>query len=240
MSFPIIFSPHHRLHAPENITVNQIPFDTEDKVDRVEIILTALQASGFETVEAPKDFGLEPILTVHDTTYVDYLHTVFDENHLYRGYPSPVIPETFAPRATRRKPSQFYGLSGYYAFGVGSPILQDTWTAAYWSAQCALTAADRLRSGEKTVYALCRPPGHHAGPDFYGGYCYLNNAAIAARFLSAQANKGIAILDIDFHHGNGTQEIFYQDPDILFCSLHADPDKEYPYFWGGADEKGGG
>jgi len=123
---------------------------------------------------------------------------------------------------------------GRYSFDTSTPIAEGTWDAAYWSAQCALTAADLVRAYRETAYALCRPPGHHAGVDFYGGYCYLNNAAIAARYLQAR----VAILDIDYHHGNGTQEIFYSDPAMLTCSLHADPDEEYPYYWGGADELG--
>jgi acetoin utilization deacetylase AcuC-like enzyme len=137
-----------------------------------------------------------------------------------------------------RRPRGLRGLLGYYAFGSGSPILEGTWEAAYWSAQCALTAAGLLRRGERLVYALCRPPGHHAGPDLHGGYCYLNNAAIAAHSLRAAGR--VAILDVDYHHGNGTQLIFYSEPDVLFCSLHVHPDEGYPYYWGGAEERGAG
>jgi acetoin utilization deacetylase AcuC-like enzyme len=136
----------------------------------------------------------------------------------------------------RRNTAHPIGRAGYYSFGTYSPILKGTWDAAYWSAQCALSAAHDVASGAQTAYALCRPPGHHAATDLYGGFCYLNNAAIAARSLGER----VAILDIDFHHGNGTQEIFYMDPAVLYCSLHADPDQEYPYFWGAANEIGEG
>ncbi len=138
---------------------------------------------------------------------------------------------------------------------MGSPILEGTWEAAYWSAQCALSAAEAVLAGEQVAYALCRPPGHHAARDLYGGFCFLNNAAIAARDLQTHLSHSrglrlgrsetgpgvrVALLDIDYHHGNGTQEIFYSDPTVLYCSLHADPDREYPYYWGGADECGEG
>jgi acetoin utilization deacetylase AcuC-like enzyme len=128
---------------------------------------------------------------------------------------------------------------GYYAFGWGTPILEGTWEAAYWSAQTAVSAAHAVQDGDSVVYAVCRPPGHHAAADLYGGFCYLNNAAIAARYL-ARDGQWVAILDIDYHHGNGTQAIFYRDPAVLFCSLHAHPDEDYPYYWGGVDERGEG
>ena len=117
------------------------------------------------------------------------------------------------------------------------PIAEHTWEAAVASAHCAWTGAMRVRAGESLVYALCRPPGHHAGPDFMGGYCYLNNAAIAARALQNGTDR-VAILDIDYHHGNGTQAIFYADPDVFYCSLHIDPHNAYPFFAGYADERG--
>jgi len=120
---------------------------------------------------------------------------------------------------------------------MGVPIDENTWKAAVVSAHCAIAGARILRSGESHVYALCRPPGHHAGPDFFGGYCYLNNAAIAAQVLRENGER-VAILDIDYHHGNGTQAIFYAEPDVWYGSLHVDPDTDYPFFAGYADEVG--
>jgi acetoin utilization deacetylase AcuC-like enzyme len=142
-------------------------------------------------------------------------------------------------RHAARNPKSIVGPKVYYAFGWGSPILEGTWQAAYWSVQCALTAADRLLAGEPVSYALCRPPGHHAAADLYGGFCYLNNAAIAARYLQCSGER-IAILDVDYHHGNGTQLIFCDDPTVLYCSLHVHPDADYPYYWGETDELGEG
>jgi acetoin utilization deacetylase AcuC-like enzyme len=119
-------------------------------------------------------------------------------------------------------------------------ITAGTWTAAYAATQVALTAADLLSSGESSAFALCRPPGHHASRAYFGGYCYLNNAAIATQLLLDRGLKRAAILDVDFHHGNGTQSIFYERNDVLFASIHGDPDEEYPYFSGHADETGTG
>jgi acetoin utilization deacetylase AcuC-like enzyme len=236
----VIYSSNHSLHATADLTVEGHPFVIEEVPQRAEVIRRALEANGFGPCEAPKDHGCEPILAVHDPDYVDYLKHAF-EVYVAR-YPGEqaVVPGTFALGA-RRKTRHIYGQAGYYAFGIGAPILQGTWQAAYWSAQCALTAADAVRQGEPAAYALCRPPGHHTTANQCGGFCYLNNAAIAARHLQAgQPGSRIAILDVDYHHGNGTQEIFYSDPSVLFCSLHADPDEDYPYFWGGAEERGEG
>jgi acetoin utilization deacetylase AcuC-like enzyme len=207
---------------------------------RAEAILEALQSAPLGPVVAPADPGLEPILAVHDPGYVEFLRSVYAKSAAYHGRAAPVFTETFATRFAGRQPRSFLALKGYYAFGWGSPILEGTWEAAYWAAQCALSAADWVRSGhEPAAYALCRPPGHHAAADLYGGYCYLNNAAVAARSLQSGGDR-VAILDIDYHHGNGTQSIFYADPGVMYASLHADPEEEYPFYWGGRGEAGEG
>jgi acetoin utilization deacetylase AcuC-like enzyme len=120
--------------------------------------------------------------------------------------------------------------------GVESHIPPGAWQAAYWSAMCAVSGAKELEKGECSVFALCRPPGHHASRNNHGGFCYLNNAAIAAHILQPK----VAILDIDYHHGNGTQEIFYNNPNVLFCSLHAQPDDSRPGALGFPRERGTG
>ncbi len=227
-----IYNPYQHLHAPNELVVNGQPFETEDVPTRAEILLEAVRQAGFGRILEPLDHGLEPILAVHDADFVAYLQEIYIQS-ADRGL-LPVIPETFATRQVRHRSRSLYGRKGYYAFGVGTPILAYTWQAAYWSAQCAITAARTLLAGQNSVYALCRPPGHHAARDLYGGFCYLNNAAIAARTLGGR----VAILDIDYHHGNGTQEIFYQDPEVLYCSLHAHPDDDYPYLLGYAGRAG--
>ncbi len=235
-----IYTDKHQLHDTDGVRLEGHPFVTDEVPARAEIIVAAVRAAGLGPVEGPKDFGLAPILAVHDMGYVDFLRTLYANHAAYYKGGSPVFASTFAPRGALLKPSGFLGLVGYYAFDVGSPTLEGTWEAAYQAAQCALTAAARVRNGERAAYALCRPPGHHAAAALYGGFCYLNNAAIAARWLGQQSGQCVAVLDIDYHHGNGTQMIFYDDPSVLFCSLHADPNEDYPFYWGGMDEQGAG
>jgi acetoin utilization deacetylase AcuC-like enzyme len=235
---PVIYSEWHRLHNTAGVLVEGHPLDSFDLPARAEIILAAVQAAGLGPVSEPRDHGLAPILALHDADYIEFLRSVYEEQATYYQEPGPVIPWTFANRYAARKPQTFHGLKGYYAFGWGTAILQGTWEAAYWSAQCALSAADLVRAGEPLAYALCRPPGHHAAADLYGGYCYLNNAALAAHSLLA--GGPVAILDVDYHHGNGTQLLFYENPAVLYCSLHVHPDEDYPYYWGDVDERGSG
>ncbi len=234
----IVYSEQHKRHATDEVWFEGHPFVTEEIPARTEIILHAVRKAQLGPVMAPTDHGIEPILAVHEAGFVDFLRTAYAESASFYNQATPVFACTFPTRHNGRKPASFPGLAGYYAFGWGTPILEGTWQAAYWAAQCALSAADRVHTGERVAYALCRPPGHHAAADLYGGFCYLNNAAIAARYL--QAGARVAVLDIDYHHGNGTQSIFYADPGVLFCSLHAHPDDDYPFYWGRADECGQG
>ena len=238
----IIYTDQHKLHATDQVEYEGHPFVTDEVPARIEIILSAARAAGLGSVSAPTDRGLDPLFAAHHIDFVTFLRDIYAESAAALGNAAPVFPSTFPARPIRRRSNSVYGRAGYYAFGAGSPILEGTWAAAYWSAQCALTAADLVQTREPTAYALCRPPGHHAAADLYGGYCYLNNAAIAARYLQAVSpvRAKIAILDMDYHHGNGTQEIFYADPSVLYCSLHAHPDDDYPFFWGGANERGEG
>ncbi len=145
-----------------------------------------------------------------------------------RGHRSDVEPDNFAARM------------GLYSMDGGTPLTAGTWIAAKTGADCAVNAAHALRLGERATFALTRPPGHHAGADFFGGYCFLNNAALAAQHLLDDGARKVAIVDIDYHHGNGTQSIFYARDDVLFISIHADPRSEYPFYLGHADETGDG
>lgn len=264
----IVYTDRHKLHATDQVQLAEHPLDSYEVPARAETILAALQSARLGSVMAPVDHGLAPILAVHDAGFVEYLQTAYARSTEYFQEAGPVMVWTFASRHAYRKPSSFLGLKGHYAFGWGTPILERTWEAAYWSAQCALTAAQQVCSGQRAAYAMCRPPGHHAGTDLYGGYCYLNNAAVAASYLqsnsmhssgisgtcSAAGDPGgtqgaahqsggrnrVAILDVDYHHGNGTQLIFYRDPSVFYGSLHVHPDEDYPYYWGDADELGEG
>jgi acetoin utilization deacetylase AcuC-like enzyme len=244
----VVYSERHRLHDTVDVLAEGHPLNSFEVPARADAILGAVRDARLGPVIPPDDHGLDPIRAVHDAGYLEFLRTAYAESEACFGEAGPVMTWTFANRRAARRPNGFMGLKGYYAFGWGTPILAGTWQAAYWSAQCALTACDLVRSGERVAYALCRPPGHHAGPDLYGGYCYLNNAAIAARYLRDACTSSypgpvkvrVAILDIDYHHGNGTQLIFYSDPAVSYCSLHAHPDEEYPYYWGDSGERGEG
>ncbi|MBL8055830.1 MAG: histone deacetylase family protein [Anaerolineales bacterium] len=235
----VIFSPRHRLHATETVTIHGEAY--AETPPRAERLLAAAQAAGLGPVTEPADHGLGPILAVHPADYVAFLRDGYPAGLPFRHAGPLVMADTFHTRHARRRPRHPWSQQGYYSFDIQAPLLAGTWEAAYWSAQCALTAADAVRAGAASAYALCRPPGHHALADQAGGFCYLNNAALAARHLQAGAAAArVAILDVDYHHGNGTQEIFYTDPSVLYVSLHGDPDEEYPFWWGGADEQGAG
>ena len=186
------------------------------------------------------DMGLEPILAVHRADYVEFLRdayalwTAAGREGDAIGYAWPVVGR----RDLRL--DRIDARLGRFSYDAATPIAEGTWEASYWSAQTALTAMSSLIGGQsRASFALCRPPGHHAGADYCGGYCYLNNAAIAAE-QARRSGRRVAILDIDYHHGNGTQDIFYADGDMLFASIHADPATDYPFYWGHADERGEG
>lgn len=234
-----IYTQKHKLHATDSVIYEGVPFITEEIPARAEQILAAIQSAKIGPILPPIDYGIDPILEVHDAGFIQYLSTAYQEHQARFDTEEPVIPHTFAVSRRARKPNSFLGQRGFYSFGTGTPILAGTWEAAYWAAQTALTAAKTVLDGENACYALCRPPGHHAAADLYDGSCFLNNAAIAANYLLKSASQ-VAILDIDYHHGNGTQEIFYSNPNVLFCSLHGHPDEDYPYFWGMPDETGEG
>ncbi len=203
-------------------------------------IAEAIRAASLGPILPPGDFGIEPIADVHQYGLLNFLQhgfRIWQEEKVQ----TPLIPYTFRVQSrSGRIPRSIWGMIGHYCFDIDTPILAQTWQAAYWSAQTAISAAALTYAGDQRLsYALCRPPGHHAATGLYGGYCYLNNAAIAANWLVQQGQR-VAIVDIDYHHGNGTQEIFYGRSEVLFCSLHADPFNEYPFFWGHGDEFGEG
>jgi acetoin utilization deacetylase AcuC-like enzyme len=197
-------------------------------------------SAGLGPVIAPKDYGRRPITTVHAHDYVDFLERAWRDWLAAGGRGDAFKTCNPMPDMSRRVPVSIQGRLGFYSFDSSAPITAGTWTAAYAGAQIALTGAELLANGEPAAFALCRPPGHHASTAYFGGYCYLNNAAIAAQCLLDRGVARVAILDVDYHHGNGTQSIFYDRDDVLFASIHGDPNEEYPYFSGHADETGNG
>ena len=229
------FDPRQLRHAPTRELHNGGFTDYAETPARAEAILTAIGGA-----EAPEDRGLAPILAVHDAGYVDFLRTAADR-WAAAGRPGDAVGYVW-PVVGRRllKLDRIDALIGRYSFDASTPITADTWDSAYWSAQSALAATHAVLDGDRAAFALCRPPGHHAGADYYGGYCHLNAAAIAAQAARDAGCGKVAILDIDYHHGNGTQDIFWTRGDVFYASLHADPATDYPFYWGHADEVGEG
>ena len=188
----------------------------------------------------PGNAGEAPILAVHDADYVDFLRNGF---RLWReaGREGDAIPYTWP--VVRRRPlrlDRIDALLGRFSFDATTPLSEGTWDAVHANAQTAIAATRAVLDGDRAAFALCRPPGHHAGRDHYGGYCHINVAAVAAQLARDSGVGRVAILDIDYHHGNGTQDIFWERGDVFYASLHADPATDYPFYWGHADEIGGG
>jgi acetoin utilization deacetylase AcuC-like enzyme len=206
--------------------------------ERVAYVLDRVRATRLGEVVPPRGYGRAPIARVHDAGYLSFLEHAWDE-WLKAGYPGEAIPTCWpARRMAQRIPTHIDGKLGYYAASSESSISAGTWEASLGAVDVALTAAQALRDGATGAFALCRPPGHHAASDMYCGYCFLNNAAIAAQWLRDQGAGRVAILDVDFHHGNGTQDIFYDRGDVFFASLHGDPREAFPHFLGYEDETG--
>jgi acetoin utilization deacetylase AcuC-like enzyme len=195
--------------------------------------------AAIEPTEAPRDSGMEPLLRVHRQDYLDLLRDAHSE-WLAAGREGEAFPYTFP--IVGRRPLHLLRIDarlGQHSFDTSTPIGPGTWDACYWSVQTALAGLSAVLGGERSAFAFTRPPGHHAGRDYFGGYSYLNHAAICAEAALRAGKRRVAILDVDYHHGNGTQDIFAGREDVLFASIHADPSTDYPFFWGHADESGG-
>lgn len=199
-----------------------------------------MMAAALAGLEGPDDHGDAAIRAVHSAAYIDFLQTA-PAAWAAAGRPGDVMGYVWP--VVGRRPlnlTRIDALVGQFSFDASTPLTADTWDAAYWSTQSALSALAAVQGGDPAAFALCRPPGHHAGADYLGGYCYLNTAAITAQAARDAGAGRVAILDIDYHHGNGTQDIFYDRGDVFYASLHADPATDYPFYWGHADERGAG
>ena len=227
-----------RIHDPKHFMANGTVLPNPEQPRRIDILAKAAQAAGCR-IEAPGDHGMGPIAAIHSAEYLTFLETIHTRWRRITDASDEVIPNIHPDRRTASYPRSAIGQAGFHQADTACPIAEGTWQSAYWSAQTALSAADAVLGGEKAAYALCRPPGHHAFGDLAGGFCFLNNDAIAAEAL-LRAGLRPAILDIDVHHGNGTQGIFYRRRDVLTVSIHADPMRFYPFFWGHAQERGEG
>ncbi len=209
--------------------------------DRANNVLKVIQDQNFGTLKDPTNFGEDKLTRIHAPDYVQFLKDVWPAWLASNEKGANARPDTFVGAGMRHADTEcIAGKLGRYSFDSTSPFVEGSWQAIRTSANIALTGAELVRGGERQAFALCRPPGHHATVNYCGGYCYLNNTALAAQALLDGGAKKIAVLDVDYHHGNGTQSIFYERNDVLTISLHADPSLEYPYFLGYADEPGSG
>jgi acetoin utilization deacetylase AcuC-like enzyme len=241
-------NPHHHLHQGRQEMFRGRMVDCHETPSRLDHVLAELQRRPVGPLRTPAESPTQldaALARLHSPRYLDFLAHAWDDwvaldptnterDALPSVWPAPgmrldVLPDNFAARL------------GLFSFDAGTPLTAGSWPAARTGAACAIEAAIAVaEGGEHSAFALSRPPGHHAGADFFGGYCFLNNAALAAQALRERGHARVAVLDIDYHHGNGTQAIFYERSDVLTVSIHGDPRTEYPFFLGHADERGAG
>ena len=233
-----IFDAAHRAHDPQFFLSFGAPQPCPEKPARVDALLAGVAKLGLVVQRAP-DAGLDPIRAVHPDRYLTFLQTIHDRWSRIDGASAEVIANIHPDRRDVGYPKSAVGQAGYHMTDTSCPISAATWGAAYASAQSTVHAADLVLGGDAAAYALCRPPGHHAFAELAGGFCYLNNSGIAAQRLR-EAGRRVAILDVDLHHGNGTQGLFYARGDVLTLSIHAHPERFYPFFWGYEGETGSG
>ena len=236
-----VFSPRHLGHSNQVELVAGAIVPAFEKPSRAQFIHDRVLAVGLGEIIGPDEWPLDTAKKVHRPDYIDFLPTVWDR-WTAEGRTGTALPFTWPTRGLRgdKRPDFIDGMLAYYSFDAGIGFVSGTWDAIKSSHDVALTAGRLVNDGQKAAYALCRPPGHHAGAGFMGGYCYINNIAVAAQWFLDQGAKRVSILDVDYHHGNGTQEMFYGRADVQVINLHADPMQEYPYFLGHADETGTG
>ena len=238
----VYYSDRHRAHRGQYEFFRGELVPCFEKPERADMVLAAIQARRIGPVLEPAPFDLARIERVHTPRYLRFLERAWDAWSAL-GQTRDALPAVWPIRGMRHdvEPDNFVAQLGLYSFDSGTPFTAGTWLAARTGAEIALTAAQHVASGRgRAAFALSRPPGHHAGPDFLGGYCFLNNAAIAAQAFRDDGAQRVAVLDVDYHHGNGTQTIFYERADVLFLSIHGDPRTEYPFYLGHADERGAG
>lgn len=234
------YSDDHHLHHGNCELIDGQLMPCFEKPQRADFILQRVLDRQIGEVLPPADYGMAPLARVHSAAYLEFFAGAWARWE-HAGGQGDLLPFTWPARTLRAvEPRDLHGQLGYYSFDGGAPVTAGTWQAAYSAAQVALTAQRAVSAGARAAFALCRPPGHHAAGDLMGGYCYLNNAAIAAQAFLDQGCRKVAILDVDYHHGNGTQDIFYRRSDVLFTSIHGDPADEFPFFLGYADELGEG
>ncbi|KAJ3270577.1 hypothetical protein HDV01_007727 [Terramyces sp. JEL0728] len=245
----VIYTEKHKEHNPKFYFSLGRMEDFPEMPSRAEAVIDAIREREIGSVIQPRDFGLEPIKRIHSERYIEYLLNAYGNWLKIGGNPEACIPDTFAInldpqiRQLADEAKNKYAQAGSFAFDTAAVITKGTYGAAYEAVQVALTGAEIILNSANAAFALCRPPGtnklisgHHSETSLAGGFCYFNSAAIAAQYLIDKTNSKVAVLDVDYHHGNGTQTIFYKKNNPLFVSLHGKGD--YPYFWGSELEQG--
>ena len=248
-SIVAVASDRHRLHDPERELESsrfQPPFEHPR---RAEVIRAALAADDRFDVVAPQEWGTSPIEAVHDAGLVRFLSSAWEEYQRAHGPTHDVVPDVFAMAGLREgmggidaslEPTAVGARLGWWCYETTTPLTEGTYAAARSAVDVALSASARVLAGAPLAYGLCRPPGHHAARSLYGGYCFFNNAGVVAHQAATVTGGRVAVLDVDYHHGNGTQQLFYERDDVAYVSLHGDPARAYPYLTGFADERGSG
>ncbi|MEQ1702770.1 MAG: histone deacetylase family protein [Ilumatobacteraceae bacterium] len=242
----VVYTPAHLRHDPH------VEFETSqahspwEHIGRAEKIRETLEADDRFVFQSPTEWGLAPIEAVHNPGLVKFLSEGWQLYAAEHPGVREVVADVYYRPALRDKmtpgvePTAINGRIGYWCFETTTPLTEGTYEAARGAVDTALTTTQLVLDGERAAYGLCRPPGHHAPTDLYGGYCFFNNAAIAAHHVATTTGTKVTVLDVDYHHGNGTQQIFYDRDDVQYVSLHGDPARAYPYSVGFADETGSG
>ncbi len=248
----VVYSPAHLGHDITVETFMGLPIPANEVAERAERIRGALDADGGFPRLAPTEHGEAPLTAVHEPGLVRFLEAAWSEARA-QGLPRAFLSADTYPNlrmfegmsatavaSLAREPVHAAGRAGFWGLDSAAPLVAGTYPAARAAVDVALTTVDLVLAGATAAYGLCRPPGHHAARSMYGGYCFFNNAAIAAEAIVRTTGERVAILDVDYHHGNGSQQIFWRRGDVRYVSIHADPDRAYPYFLGRADETGEG
>ena len=233
-----VYTELHRSHDPQFFLVRGVVRRTTEQPERADRLLAGIKAGKHQLVQ-PTVFGQGPRARVHSAEYLGFLRDAWGAWSALGDAGSEMIANMHPVRHAGTYPTHIVGRLGWHTVDTACPIGPGTWAAACAATDVATTAAQLVLDGEGAAYALCRPPGHHAYRDLAGGFCFLNNSAIAAAHLRLKHER-VAILDVDVHHGNGTQGIFYERGDVLTVSIHADPALFYPFVWGYAHERGAG
>lgn len=232
----VVFADEQLEHDPQTFYSSGAKKPHPEKPERATRLLEAALDAGLER-QVPGELGLEYAADLHSPRYLEFLQTIFPRWTRIDGGADEVVPGVHPDARSGGYPRSATGQAGVHQWDLSVPINADTWRSALWSAHTAAQAAANVVAGDGGSYALCRPPGHHATRDYAAGFCYLGNSAIAALTLK-ERHERVAVLDVDVHHGNGTQDLFYTRGDILTVSIHADPTRFYPFHWGYAGETG--